>query len=591
MITPAKRTVPGWVRTVPLWETTPESLAFLASAYMVVFCNSRFWAVTVHAVHPGPAIELAFFASLPLTLAALYFLLLLLLPHRALKPSLVILFCINAVVLYFIDTYHIYIDRSMLRNALQTDWREARELFDDRMTVYVLLFAVLPSAALRLVRLRTGSMRQVLARKFVLLMTTSLVVAGVVTGLSHQYMFFAREHRDLQFLVVPANYLSAAVSLYRHAHHDPASPETRIPIGPDARPGPSWQIGDKPLLLVLVIGETARAEAFSLNGYSRDTNPELSRYRIFNFPNVHSCATSTAESLPCMFRPFGRNGPDTDDLHRYESLLNVVERAGVGVLWLDNNSGCKGVCAGVEARSVTGTGDAALCDAGNCYDELLLRDLGQVLAGPRQTRVVVLHQQGSHGPAYFRRYPTAFQKFSPDCRNDTLLGCSNGEIRNAYDNTILYTDYVLARLIDKLQAVSNDYDTAMLYVSDHGESLGENGLYLHGLPYLIAPDTQTHVPMVFWMSDAYSVRSRLDGACLAHATFAAYSHDNLFASVLGLLDIETSAYERRQDVFAPCKRDPGVGTADMRPSAVHKDGTDTPRTSVGIGQAAALQAG
>lgn len=569
MYASTNRTAPGRTWTPPLWETTPERMAFFASAYMALFCNSRFWVEALHAIRPGTLTELAFFASLPLTLTALYFQALLLLPRRTLKPLLMLLFFINALALYFIDTYHIHIDRGMVRNALQTDWREAAELLHGRMAVYALLFALLPATVLRLVRLRTDPVQQVLARRFVLLIATGIVVAGLLTGLSHQYMFFGREHRELQSLMVPANYIAAAVSHFRHAQHDMAHVESRIPIGLDAKQGRSWQVSDKPLLLVLVVGETARAAQFSLNGYSRDTNPLLSRHRIFNFPDVHSCGTSTAESLPCMFRPFGREGPDTDDLNQYESLLDVIEHAGLGVLWLDNNSGCKGTCAGVTVRPLASDDHAEFCDADGCYDEALLRELGQVLSGPRQTRVVVLHQQGSHGPAYFRRYPASFQKFSPDCREKTLLGCSNTEIRNAYDNTIVYTDYVLARLIDQLQAVSNEYDAAMLYVSDHGESLGENGLYLHGLPYVIAPDTQTHVPMVFWMSDSFGARSHIDSECLELATSTTYSHDNLFASVLGLLDIETSAYERRQDIFASCRDDTGR-SAELVTDSTHR---------------------
>ncbi|MCC7257102.1 MAG: phosphoethanolamine--lipid A transferase [Gammaproteobacteria bacterium] len=537
---------------IPSRDITPESLAFLAAAYMVLFCNSRFWSETLHLIRPGTPEEVAFAASLPLLLTALYFLVLLpVLSHRTLKPLLVTLFFANALALYFIDTYHAYIDRGMVRNVLQTDWRESTELLDVRMAAYLVLFGALPTLALRHFRLRTDAPRRVLARRLGLLTGTIAVMATVMATLSQQFMFFGREHRELQYLLVPANYITAGLTLLR----GPGTPAgARIPIGPDATPGASWQATDRPLLLILVVGETARAEAFSLNGYARDTNPELRRRQVINFPDVHSCGTSTAESLPCMFRPFGHDGPDTEDLKQYESLLDVVERAGVDVLWLDNNAGCKGVCAGVEARSLAGSHDAGLCSADGCHDEILLRHLRQVLSGPAKSRVVVLHQQGSHGPAYFRRYPAAFRRFRPDCNHETLLGCTSQEIRNAYDNTILYTDHVLGQLIDLLHSTSDVYDTAMLYVSDHGESLGENGVYLHGLPYFIAPETQTRVPMIFWMSDEFAARSGIGRSCLKHAATAAYSHDNLFASTLGLLDIETTSHDPRRDIFAACRQ-------------------------------------
>lgn len=562
---------PRLIRTA-FRDITPEGLALLASVYMALICNSRFWTETWQAVRPHTPTELVFVFSLPLMLTALFFMLLLLaltlMPGRTLKPLLIGLFLLNAPVLYFIDTYHVYIDHSMLRNALQTDWRESAELLSGRMLLYLLLFGILPAASLRLFRLRRDAMRRVLVRRLALFAAAFMAVVGMVAGLSQQYLFFVREHRELRSLMVPVNYLVAAASLAGSGFEQQSGPEIRMPIGPDAKPGHSWQVGgSRPVLLVVVVGETARAGEFSLNGYSRVTNPLLAGQRIFNFSNVHSCGTSTAESLPCMFRPFGQDGPDADELRHYESLLDVIQRAGLDVLWLDNNSGCKGVCAGVESRPVNAEVDGTLCNSGGCYDEILVRELAGVLTGPRQSRLVVLHQNGSHGPAYYHRYPASFGRFSPDCRRDNLLGCSNAEIRNAYDNTILYTDYVLARLIDLLQAAAADYDTAMLYVSDHGESLGENGLYLHGLPYVIAPDAQTHVPMVFWMSDAFAARSHIDSACLTRATFSVWSHDNLFASVLGLLDVETSVYEPRKDIFGSCRRDAGVLTAGLPSSS------------------------
>lgn len=583
MITPALSRL---MRTT-LREVSPEGLALVASAYMVLFCNARFWTETFQAVRPDSPMELVFVCSLPLVLTALYFLLLLvaltLMSRRALKPLLIVLFLLNALALYFIDTYHVYIDHGMLRNALQTDWRESSELLSGRMFVYLLLFGILPAVALRLFRLRRDSLWRVLARRSLLLVAILAVVAGVTAGLSQQYVFFVREHRELRLLMIPVNYLVAAASFAGAGADHLTGPDIRQPIGTDAKLGYSWQaVGrSRPVLLVLVVGETARAAQFSLNGYPRTTNPLLAERQVFNFPDVHSCGTSTAVSLPCMFRPFGKDGPDADELRHYESLLDVVQRAGPEVLWLDNNSGCKGVCAGVESRPAGGQGDPTLCNADGCYDEVLVRELAGVLTGSPRSRLVVLHQNGSHGPAYYHRYPESFGRFSPDCRRDNLLGCSNAEIRNAYDNTILYTDYMLARLIDLLQDASAEYDTAMLYVSDHGESLGENGLYLHGLPHAIAPDTQTRVPMVFWMSDAFARRTRIDGACLAGATSAAYSHDNLFASVLGLLDVETSVYEPRKDIFGPCRRDAGVVTARLPPSGSDRHRPDAPGAPAG----------
>ncbi|WP_415246253.1 phosphoethanolamine transferase [Thauera sp.] len=167
--------------------------------------------------------------------------------------------------------------------------------------------------------------------------------------------------------------------------------------------------------------------------------------------------------------------------------------------------------------------------------------------------MLVLHQLGNHGPAYFRRHPESFRRFTPSCDQDELSKCSREQILNSYDNALLYTDHVLARTIDLLEELDKQYDTAMIYVSDHGESLGENGLYLHGLPYSIAPDEQIKVPMVMWFSSGFAARNRLDQECLRAQTAQAASHDNLFHTVLGLLDVDTSVRDGALDLAAACR--------------------------------------
>jgi lipid A ethanolaminephosphotransferase len=534
--------------------TTPELLALATAAYFTLLCNFRFWKDVLAIVNLDDLRQLVFLFTLPLVVTALSFLFLLAVAfRRTLKPVLTVLFFANALALYFMDTYHVYIDKGMLRNALQTDWREVAELLDVRMIGYLLLYGVLPTITLQAIHLRATPARGSVTRRLTMAGTALAMVAVSVGLLSRQYMFLGREHRELADLLTPANYIAAGIRLLRGQNRG-GDRAARIAIGSDAHPGQPWETRTRPLLLVVVVGETARAQAFSLNGYDRQTNPQLGRHAIFNFSHVSSCGTSTAESLPCMFRPFGRGGPDTDELRQYESLLDVAQRAGVQVTWLDNNSGCKGVCAGVASHQLNNDKDPDLCGKAGCYDEILVKKLGQLLAGKPRSALVVLHQQGSHGPAYFRRYPPGFQRFTPACATETLLGCSREEIRNAYDNTILYTDHVLSELIDLLDAQQDRYDAAMLYVSDHGESLGENGLYLHGLPYRIAPETQTHVPMIYWMSAGFVEDQGVSKSCVQAATASTFSHDNLFASVLGLFDIRTRVYQPERDMFASCRR-------------------------------------
>jgi lipid A ethanolaminephosphotransferase len=304
-----------------------------------------------------------------------------------------------------------------------------------------------------------------------------------------------------------------------------------------------------------VVGETVRGDSWGLNGYARQTTPRLAPLPLVNFADTTACGTSTEVSLPCMFAPVGRRHYDEARIRGSESLLHVLARAGVAVHWRDNQSGCKGVCEGLPSDSVTAATAPGLCQGERCWDEGLLRGLDERLQRAQGTQLLVLHMLGNHGPAYFRRYPPAFERFSPSCRHDDLGRCSQAEIVNAYDNAVLYTDHVLASLIATLQARADRIDTAMLFVSDHGESLGEKGLYLHGMPQAIAPREQTQVPMALWWSAGFGQAVALDRPCMQRRAAAPASHDNLFHTVLGLLDVKTALYEAPLDLSHGCRHD------------------------------------
>ncbi|HET7775834.1 MAG TPA: sulfatase-like hydrolase/transferase, partial [Azospira sp.] len=327
----------------------------------------------------------------------------------------------------------------------------------------------------------------------------------------------------------------------------------RQPLGTDAALAASWQQRQKPALFVIVVGETARAGNWGLNGYGRQTTPELAQLDVINFREVDSCGTNTEVSVPCLFSAYGRRHYDESKIRGSESLLHVLDHAGLKVLWRDNQSGCKGACDGLPTESLASAGIPGLCDGERCLDEVLLHNLEQVLADDKGNRVVVMHQLGNHGPAYYKRYPDAFRRFTPTCDSSDLRQCSREQIVNAYDNALLYTDHVLARTIAFLKTQEKRYDTAMVYVSDHGESLGENNLFLHGIPYSIAPQEQTRVPMVMWFSPGYARDFKVNVPCLKARAQKLASHDNLFHSVLGLLDVQTSVYERDMDLAAECR--------------------------------------
>jgi lipid A ethanolaminephosphotransferase len=263
-----------------------------------------------------------------------------------------------------------------------------------------------------------------------------------------------------------------------------------------------------------------------------------------------------------MFSSLGKAGFEKRQAE-HENLLDVVQAAGMAVLWIDNQAGCKSVCDRVGSASTsdlagTPAGDR-LCSDNECLDEALLEGLdARIAALPAERRrrgvLVVMHQMGSHGPAYGRRSTPAYKRFEPECKTTTLGDCDPQALINVYDNSIAYTDHVLARTIDWLRAQDTAYAPAMLYVSDHGESLGEYGMFLHGVPYPLAPDVQKHVPLVAWLGDGIARRARIDPACLRGRLDERLTHDNLYHSVLGLLDVATPTYDAGLDIWRACKR-------------------------------------
>ncbi|NBU25471.1 MAG: phosphoethanolamine transferase, partial [Gammaproteobacteria bacterium] len=313
---------------------------------------------------------------------------------------------------------------------------------------------------------------------------------------------------------------------------------------------------DRPFVFLLVVGETARAANFGLAGYARQTTPELAKLPgLVYFTEVSSCGTSTAISVPCMFSDLGREGFSPERVKARDNLIDIVGKAGWARRWYGNNTDCKGVCRDVEERRADPRVHAEHCKPGQpCMDGAIFRDFERDLASVAPRQMVVLHMLGSHGPGYHLRYPPEFSRFEPACRRTDFSKCPVEEVVNAYDNTLLYSDHLLAGAIAALARLGPGVDSAMLFVSDHGESLGENGLFLHAMPYAVAPRVQTHVPMVFWASPGVADRLGIDMACIAARRGEPLSHDNLFHSVLGLLDVQTPVRKRELDLFEPCRR-------------------------------------
>ena len=537
-------------------QATVEQLLLAASLFWALASNHLFVSAALKDRSLSEPGTWGFWLALVVMLTALHFLLLAPFANRwTVKPLLAVLIVGTAFATHFMQSFGVYLDPSMMRNVLRSDVHEARELLSWGLLPHLLLYAVLPLLLLWRVRLVQRTWWRAGAARLGALVLGVVVLVGALLLVFQSFSSLMRNHKEMRYLVTPANYLWSAGSVLAASAKGAALP--RQAIGLDATAGGRMAARTKPLVLVLVVGETARAANWGLNGYHRQTTPELAQLPVINFPQVTACGTNTEVSLPCMFAPVGRRDHDESRIRGSESLLHVVARAGVGVHWRDNQSGCKGVCEGLPQDEVVALNPAGLCSDGRCLDEGLLAGLDERLGklkGSRGTQLMVLHQLGNHGPSYFRRYPSAFARFAPACQQDDLQKCSREEITAAYDNALLYTDHVLASLMAKLQAASGDVDSAVIYVSDHGESLGENNLYLHGLPYAMAPDLQKQVPMVAWFSTGAPASLGLDTACLRARAQKPVAHDHLFHTLLALLDVKTALYEAEWDLTQGCRK-------------------------------------
>ena len=536
-------------------EISVETLAVIAAVYFGLACNQTFFrAVAATGVLHGGKGALIF-ASLFIAIAALHTIILCVLLNRwTAKPLLTVLLLASAAAAYFMSAYTVYLDADMLRNILHTDGKESHELISPSALPSILFYGVLPAILLWRVRLKRRPLLRALLVRVATIVLALVVMLAALFASFQGISALMRNHHELRYLITPGNYLTSLVTVARDANADRNRPRT--PIGTNAkvvgRPA-----GAPPRLLVLVVGETVRAQNWGLNGYARQTTPQLAALAQapdgpVNFPHVSSCGSSTEISLPCMFSPYGRAHYDKDRIEHSQSLLHVLEHAGIKTLWRDNQTGCKGVCEGLTFESFEHGDVPGACTKAGCFDEAMLHGLAERIAAQPGDQVVILHQLGNHGPAYYARYPARLKQFVPACETSDLDRCSREQIVNAYDNAVLYTDDFVARTI-RFLGEQTGRDTALIYLSDHGESLGENGLFLHGVPYAIAPETQTRVPLLVWMSPQFASSRGVDMKCMKTRSTDAVSQDNLFHSVLGLMQVRTPEYNPALDLFARCE--------------------------------------
>ncbi len=521
-------------------------LTLITCLFILATANATFWGHATRIFAGDPVALVTFGAAILLLMFAMS---MAFTQRWLVKPFLVFLLVAAAGASYFLENYGIYVDREMIQNVASTTSNEARHLLTMGFFGDMFLFGVMPALAVTVVPLkREGFWGKTLRNAAIGLVSFAACVGLLLTDFGKFASVF-REQKELMASFQPGAPIAGAIRFAK------LMLLTRnivvVPYGTDAIPGPRLAAADKPVVMVIVVGETGRAQSWSLSGYGRDTNPELAKRNITYFLDVSSCGTSTAISVPCMFSGLGRDGYSLGAALARENLMDVLGHAGFRTLWLDNNGGSQHVAVRMGEERLYQATDPVVCPTGECDDRILLQRLQAELPKITENTVIVLHTIGSHGPSYHLRYPANRAVFIPDCETGELGKCTLDEIVNAYDNTIAFTDWFLAQIIDTLGA-DDAVIPMMIYASDHGESLGEAGLYLHAAPYFMAPVEQTHVPMLTWVSPAAESAMGVKRTCLDAAAAQRLSHDNLFHTVLGLLDVTTAVHDPALDLSAAC---------------------------------------
>ncbi len=518
-----------------------SQLIVLTAIFITLFANMAFFSNALEA-YPLSLKNGVFLASLAVVSILSQILLYSIFSHRLiLKPVLIFFLLVSSITGYFMDQYGIVIDEDMINNILKTDAAEVRDLINLKLGLYVVFLGVLPSILVFRLKLDFDSDIREIFNRLKLVFGTLVILVVVTLPLSAQYASFLREHKPLRYYFNPGFAVYSTAGFIAPSLKNPTLPFRNI--GKDAKI-PKSDINRE--LVIMVVGETARADHFSLNGYERQTNPLLAREKIINFPDFWSCDTSTAASVPCMFSQQTRKQYSRRTADFTDNLLDVLNRAGVNVLWRDNNSSSIGVADRLTYENFKSRDTNPVCDT-ECRDVGMLANLQDYINARATGDIfIVLHQMGNHGPAYYQRYPAAFRKFTPTCDTNELSACSSKLLNNSYDNAILYTDYFLSEVIKLLKQNDDRFETVMFYASDHGESLGENGIYLHGLPYFLAPDAQKHVPALMWFgknSDAERLKN------IETKKLTRLSHDNIFSTILGLFEIDSGVYDSKLDIL------------------------------------------
>lgn len=472
--------------------------------------------------------------------------------HKIIVPLLLV---ISASVSYNSIFLDVYFNRDMLTNVMQTTVSESSRLMTVPFIAWIVCLGVVPAV----LYCRTKIIYRTWWREcLVRIGAGCLSILGVLAIAAIFYQDYAsvgRNNPTLKDLIVPGNFIGAGISKYKHWKRDNLPYQTLDTQVKQIKTTPNRRV------FVMIVGETTRAMNWGLNGYARQTTPLLAKRgdSVINFHHVSSCNTFTAGSVPCMFSHMTRTEFNTTRAEKQDNILDMMQRAGIKVVWIDNDTGCKGVCKNTPYVDVTKMNSPEFCKHGECLDNAMLPELDKVLNQidqSNQDTLIVLHTIGSHGPTYYERYTPEYRQFTPTCDTNEINRCNNQELVNTYDNTILYVDQFINTVIARLEQ-HESWESAVMFASDHGESLGEKGVYLHSTPYEIAPKEQTTIPMIMWFSPTWLQNEKTNAGCLRqNAQAQTYSHDNVFSTLFSVMNLDktqSQTYRADLDILAACR--------------------------------------
>jgi lipid A ethanolaminephosphotransferase len=517
-----------------------NKLILYVVSFIMVTGNVSFFQKLI-AVYPINANNIGLLISIALFFTVATTMLLVFLCHGRATRWVLAFFLIGAsLAAFYMDRFGIIIDTVMFDNIRQTDSKEIAGLLNLTLFLRLFLLGILPAWLVIKFGPKFITKTSFISKlKFIGLLAVLLVL--LMAPFTAGYANFIREHKTTRLYANPTFFTYSFIK-YLSLQFAAQPVKTLSKTAEDAK---NIGTSSKNELMIMVVGETARFDRFSLNGYKRLTNPELAKQDVVSFSNVASCGTSTSVSVPCMFSVLGRKDYKKEKALHMENALDVLAKNGVEVLWRDNNSDSKGVATRLKYEDFKSPTLNPVCH-GECRDIGMLSGLDEFIQSKKGKDIlIVFHQMGNHGPEYYRRYPKEFEKFKPMCMTGDIRNCSQEEVDNSYDNAILYTDYFLSEVINFLKKYDDNYRTAMFYVADHGESLGEHGFYLHAAPYMIAPKEQTHVPAILWLGKNFGYNMSQVKPYVDYPL----SHDDVFCSLMVAYELDTKTCESKKPIL------------------------------------------